>query len=230
MSPCETSALDPFLEHPAEAFTYFKKNGVTRVICEEKHMGSRAVIVLCRNAETARTRFGIDITEDMKGGLFPDNDPKPLHSLSGPPPLQSVRTGRGVLQSKTPKRLDAEGGKSSATPHAGAAAPATPPPPLQIHQCTGSGKASPLTINLEETGLRFLELLAQYQPPEFHLSRSRRFFSFFCDNVKWGTHLKNQLNRAETLSGVEQAWRGYFSEQGEERMVSALPLRACLKS
>jgi protein phosphatase len=60
MSPCGTSALDPFLEHPAEAFAYFKKHGVMRIICEEKHMGSRAVIVLCRNAETAKTRFGVE--------------------------------------------------------------------------------------------------------------------------------------------------------------------------
>jgi protein phosphatase len=31
-----------------------------QIICEEKHMGSRAVIVLCRNTETAKTRFGIE--------------------------------------------------------------------------------------------------------------------------------------------------------------------------
>ena len=67
-------------------------------------------------------------------------------------------------------------------------------------------------IDLEETGLRFLELLARHQPPEFHLSRARRFFGFFCDNLKWGTYLKNLLNREETLSGIEQVWRGYFTE------------------
>lgn len=37
ISPCETS----FLEHPAEAFAYFRTRGVPRVICEEKLMGSR---------------------------------------------------------------------------------------------------------------------------------------------------------------------------------------------
>jgi tRNA-dihydrouridine synthase len=62
-----------------------------------------------------------------------------------------------------------------------------------------------------ETGLRFLELLSRWQPPEFHISRARRFFGFFCDNLKWGTHVKNLLNREETLSGIEQAWRDYFS-------------------
>jgi tRNA-dihydrouridine synthase len=63
---------------------------------------------------------------------------------------------------------------------------------------------------LEETGLRFLELLGRYQPPEFHVSRARRFFGFFCDNLKWGNHVKNLLNREETLSGIERAWRDHF--------------------
>ncbi|MDR3146981.1 MAG: tRNA-dihydrouridine synthase family protein [Treponema sp.] len=66
-------------------------------------------------------------------------------------------------------------------------------------------------INLEETGLRFLELLARYQPPEFHISRARRFFSYFCDNLTWGTHVNNLLNREETLRDIARVWRGYFS-------------------
>jgi len=65
-----------------------------------------------------------------------------------------------------------------------------------------------------ETGLKFIELLVRWQPPEFHISRARRFFGFFCDNLKWGNYLKNLLNREETLSGVEKVWREYFSEQG----------------
>jgi protein phosphatase len=60
MSPCETSALDDYLERPAEAFAYYRSNGAETVVCEEKHMGSRAVIVLCRDEKTACSRFGID--------------------------------------------------------------------------------------------------------------------------------------------------------------------------
>jgi tRNA-dihydrouridine synthase len=75
-----------------------------------------------------------------------------------------------------------------------------------------------MRIDLEETGLRFLELLARHQPPEFYRSRARRFFSYFCDNLKWGNYLKNRLNREADLAGIERAWRGYFAEQGEERI------------
>jgi polynucleotide kinase-phosphatase len=59
MSPCETSRLDDYLEYPLQAFDYYKKRGVRNVVCEKKHMGSRAVIVLCDSAETARKRFGV---------------------------------------------------------------------------------------------------------------------------------------------------------------------------
>jgi protein phosphatase len=60
MSPCETSRLSEFLEYPTEAFDYFKTRGVGRVVCEQKHMGSRAVIVLCKDADIAAKRFGVN--------------------------------------------------------------------------------------------------------------------------------------------------------------------------
>ena len=69
-----------------------------------------------------------------------------------------------------------------------------------------------MAINIEETGLRFLELLSRYQPPEFHISRAKRFFSYFCDNLKWGNYVKNLLNRETTLAGIERAWRDYFAK------------------
>ncbi|HEV7764223.1 MAG TPA: polynucleotide kinase-phosphatase [Thermoanaerobaculia bacterium] len=59
MSPSEASHRDGFLEHPDEAFAYFRAEGVGKVVCEEKHMGSRAVVVLCRDEEVARRRFGV---------------------------------------------------------------------------------------------------------------------------------------------------------------------------
>ena len=60
MSPTETSRQEGLLEHPAEAFAYYRSAGVTRVVCEEKHMGSRAVVIVCRNEDVARGRFGVE--------------------------------------------------------------------------------------------------------------------------------------------------------------------------
>lgn len=59
MSPSGTSKQPGLLEHPAEAFAYYRHEGVPRVICEEKHMGSRAVVIVCRDEDAARRHFGV---------------------------------------------------------------------------------------------------------------------------------------------------------------------------
>jgi len=59
MAPPETSKRPEYLEYPEEAFRYFRNEGVPSVVCEEKHMGSRAVIVLCRDEDASRKHFGI---------------------------------------------------------------------------------------------------------------------------------------------------------------------------
>jgi protein phosphatase len=59
MSPSETTKQPGLLEHPAEAFSYFRHEGVPIVVCEQKHMGSRAVVIVCRTEESAIKRFGI---------------------------------------------------------------------------------------------------------------------------------------------------------------------------
>ncbi len=58
MAPCATSAVEGYLEHPAEAFAAYREDGVRHVVCEEKHMGSRAVALVCRDAKVAAERFG----------------------------------------------------------------------------------------------------------------------------------------------------------------------------
>ncbi|MFJ8490375.1 polynucleotide kinase-phosphatase [Streptomyces sp. NPDC094038] len=59
MAPTATSHVEGYLEHPAEAFAQYAADGVARVVCEEKHMGSRAVALVCRDAEVAHKRFGV---------------------------------------------------------------------------------------------------------------------------------------------------------------------------
>ncbi|MFF1588717.1 polynucleotide kinase-phosphatase [Streptomyces sp. NPDC058286] len=76
MAPTATSgagarggaADEHFLEHPAEAFAQYAADGVGRVVCEEKHMGSRAVALVCRDAQVARERFGVP--EGPTGALY----------------------------------------------------------------------------------------------------------------------------------------------------------------
>lgn len=68
MSPSETSSNPNLLEHPTEAFTYYRNQGVSEVVWQEKHMGSRAIVIVCRNSEAAKKRFGI--AEDTIGTCY----------------------------------------------------------------------------------------------------------------------------------------------------------------
>ncbi|QXJ20639.1 polynucleotide kinase-phosphatase [Actinomadura graeca] len=68
MTPAETSSLPGHLEHPAEVLAAYRDKGVVRAVCEEKHMGSRAVVVVCRDAEVAGARFGVD--DGTTGAVF----------------------------------------------------------------------------------------------------------------------------------------------------------------
>ncbi|MGW7258951.1 polynucleotide kinase-phosphatase [Streptomyces sp. NPDC054834] len=87
MAPTATSQVDGYLEHPVEAFAQYAADGVARVVCEEKHMGSRAVALVCRDADVARKRFGAGGTsrasEAERGG--------------GPTGSLYTRTGRPFL-------------------------------------------------------------------------------------------------------------------------------------
>src|SRR5690606_16667131 len=57
MAPVATSKRPDLLEHPDEAFAAYDRIGVTDLVCEEKHMGSRAVLVVCRDEAAAADRF-----------------------------------------------------------------------------------------------------------------------------------------------------------------------------
>jgi protein phosphatase len=66
MAPTATSDVAGLLEHPAEALAELRRAGVARVVCEEKHMGSRAVVVVCRDSGVAERRFGVP--DDRRAG------------------------------------------------------------------------------------------------------------------------------------------------------------------
>ncbi|MDQ0716890.1 protein phosphatase [Streptomyces luteogriseus] len=87
MAPTATSHVEGYLEHPAEAFAQYKDDGVARVVCEEKHMGSRAVALVCRDAEAARKRFGVGGTSRSSAA----------ESGGGPTGSLYTRTGRPFL-------------------------------------------------------------------------------------------------------------------------------------
>ena len=85
MAPSDSSKRGGLLEHPDEAFAYFRGNDVRSVVCEEKHMGSRVVAIVCRDADAALRRFGAT-PDDGAGCLY-------------------TRTGRRVFDDEREHRL-----------------------------------------------------------------------------------------------------------------------------
>jgi protein phosphatase len=80
MSPVETSKLEEYLEHPKEAFNYYIGVGVDKVVCEEKHMGSRTIVIVGKNEKAIQEAFGI--TDEGIGIVY-------------------TRTGRSYFNDKT---------------------------------------------------------------------------------------------------------------------------------
>ncbi|MEV4640750.1 polynucleotide kinase-phosphatase [Actinoplanes sp. NPDC049548] len=60
MAPCSTATVEGYLEHPSTAFADLRAAGVGKVVCEEKHMGSRAVVRISRDGvgDAVWTRTG----------------------------------------------------------------------------------------------------------------------------------------------------------------------------
>lgn len=54
MSPTtEPSSFEDYLEHPKQAYEYYRQQGVTTMVVEKKHMGSRAILLLFKDVEVA---------------------------------------------------------------------------------------------------------------------------------------------------------------------------------
>ena len=87
MAPTATSSMEGLLEHPAEAFTAYRQDGVAKVLCEEKHMGSRAVVIVARDEAAAVRRFGVG---EHRGGV--------VYTRTGRPFFSDPRWERDVVE------------------------------------------------------------------------------------------------------------------------------------
>jgi len=59
MSPTAAAGSGGLLEHPRDAFAAYRSAGVAQVVAQEKHMGSRAVVIACRDPEAGARVFGV---------------------------------------------------------------------------------------------------------------------------------------------------------------------------
>ena len=76
-------------------------------------------------------------------------------------------------------------------------------------------------IDLMQTGLDYIALLQEFQPPEFFKSRMQRFFSYYCDNFTFGHYIKMKMLNAATPEQAQETFRAYFDEQPSDRFKRA---------
>lgn len=83
MTPPPLAAVDEnYLEHPAEAISYYRAHEVNTMIAEKKHMGSRAIVLLFRDEQAAIPYIG-----------------RPLHGTI------YTRTGRAFFQNELEREV-----------------------------------------------------------------------------------------------------------------------------
>jgi protein phosphatase len=85
MTPPATSQAEGLLEHPSQAFAAFQSAGVAQVVGQEKHMGSRAVVVACADPDVAAEQFG------------PRTGPGVIYTRTGRPFFADPQVERAVL-------------------------------------------------------------------------------------------------------------------------------------
>ncbi|WP_030991848.1 polynucleotide kinase-phosphatase [Streptomyces sp. NRRL S-1813] len=98
MAPCATSAEEGYLEHPAEAFAGYRADGVREVVCEEKHMGSRAVVLVCRDEAVAEE---LSPRPEGRGGIpagLPKGVSGALYTRTGRPFFDDPETTERILR------------------------------------------------------------------------------------------------------------------------------------
>ncbi|GLT08423.1 polynucleotide kinase-phosphatase [Sulfitobacter porphyrae] len=93
MAACPTAPEGPFLEHPDQAMDHFASRGVTDLVVEEKHMGSRALLVVAKDAGSAMARFGV---EDGKAGVIYTRTGRPFFKSKAEEAAVVARIGKAM--------------------------------------------------------------------------------------------------------------------------------------
>jgi tRNA-dihydrouridine synthase len=79
-----------------------------------------------------------------------------------------------------------------------------------------------MEIDLLEVAHRFVELLSLHQPEDFQKTRARRFFFYFCDNLRFGHYPRTAIQRTERPAEALRIFEAYLEANPEERIKSEI--------
>jgi tRNA-dihydrouridine synthase len=76
-----------------------------------------------------------------------------------------------------------------------------------------------LSVQVEDVGLGMIESIRALLPRSFHVSRARRFFFYYCDNLSFGHHIRYAIQNCDDLDGMVRLFSAYFSEVPSDRVL-----------
>lgn len=79
------------------------------------------------------------------------------------------------------------------------------------------GNNGSLEIDRKKVALDFVDLIEQFQPPEFYKTRIQRFFSYYCDNFSFGHYFKTKVLNYHSLEETREKINEYFEKVPDDR-------------
>ncbi len=158
-----------------------------------------------RHSFTARLASALPIPVYANGDV--DSAASAL-ALAATVPCAGIMIGRAAVRSPWIFRACKSAGESP-SPGGRASAEAGSP--------AGAPRSTEHRIDHLDIARLFLAFLREGQPPEFHISRARRFFFYYCDNFSFAHHIKMRIQNAKTLEDIEGLLEGYLGEVPADR-------------
>jgi tRNA-dihydrouridine synthase B len=73
-------------------------------------------------------------------------------------------------------------------------------------------------VDVEGTAYRFLDLVERRLPADFHETRAKRFFFYYCDNFSFAHDIRWRIQNSPDLAAMRTALAGYFAEVPGDRV------------
>jgi tRNA-dihydrouridine synthase len=80
-----------------------------------------------------------------------------------------------------------------------------------------SASSTPFSVDHLEVARFFLSTLAESQPPEFQVTRARRFFFYYCDNFTFAHYIKMRIQNAKSPEEIGALLEEYFGQVPDDR-------------
>lgn len=75
-------------------------------------------------------------------------------------------------------------------------------------------------IDREEVALNFIELLKQYQPPDFWHTRSKRFFSYYAQGLSFAHYFATKMANCRDTQEASLCVKDYFMRQPSDKVLT----------